>query len=91
MLRRDAKIKSSKNPKKFLLFVLALTLFVGCTVIEIPAPKQWECTPAQSSNELQNWHCRAIATGQCLAFNRVADEECDYIGPGINGTNSDNN
>ena len=88
MLRQDTKIKSCKCPTQVFMLALALTLFTGCETIPV---KQWDCTPAQSSDEHENWHCRAIATGQCLAFERVANEECDYIGASINGTNSDNN
>ena len=64
-----------------LVLLLLLPFFLGgCNVIEVPAPKQFDCG---DWNEAQNeWYCQSRVTGKCIKNQYVDSQECDAIEKG---------
>lgn len=69
------------------LEIVGLILIAGCTLVEIPAQKQFDCSGGR-----ETWHCRSRATGKCIKNTYVDPEYCEDInGTNGNGTNNSNN
>ena len=76
---------------KELGLLICMVAFIGCSVIEIPAPKQWDCEYSENS-EVSPWYCRAIGSDKCIYSEIVEPERCGHInGTSLNGTNSTDN
>ena len=48
-----------------LLWIIPLLFLVGCETIyvEVPAPKQWNCT---YDGPDEHWWCKAVSADKCL-------------------------
>ena len=44
--------------------LLALLFIAGCTVIEIPAPKRWDCTHPDDNGK---WACHSLHSNRVIA------------------------
>ena len=56
---------------------LALALLSGCSVIEVPAPKQFDC--GDWNEDHTSWYCRSRATGKCIRNEYIEAEACNSI------------
>jgi len=51
---------------KELGFLLLVILIAGCTVIEVPAPKRWDCTLPDENKE---WTCQSLVSNRIIECN----------------------
>ena len=63
-----------------LLLALTILLVAGCTVIEVPAPKQFNC--GDWNGDMTSWYCVSRVTDKCIRNEYVEFNQCDRIEKG---------
>ena len=81
-MRYGQALSNNRAGRYKALGLLGLLFIIGCsTIIEVPAPKQFDCGLYIKNEEgnITAWHCKSRGTAKCIKNEYAVAEACSGI------------